>query len=280
MNKKIPQYDIDFRKEDQDHFFLYSKDRKDSPRPAGSDAHSHNYYVLSFLYEGRVPDFVDLTRDLIRAPAVLMLNVGQVHTHTDLKDCRMVSMAFSPEFLYGQDKTLSLHTETVFSRTSFRLSPGELEDLDIYIRLLTANDKMAGRDPEVIRCLMNILLIKCAKLIGNTEHKSAENNDLFKDFQQLLKDRFRDNHQVKFYADALNITPAVLIQAVKKAGRTTPKEMIDERLLTEAKRLLYWSDITVREVAWELGFETDSYFNRFFKKHTGKTPKVFRSEML
>jgi len=56
--------------------------------------------------------------------------------------------------------------------------------------------------------------------------------------------------------------------------------MIDERLMTEAKRLLYWSDLTIREIAWELGFETDSYFNRFFKKFTGKTPKAFQKEIL
>lgn len=280
MNIKIPQYDIDFTKEGQDHFFLYCKDLKEPSRPASTSPHRHNYYCLSFLYEGQVPDFVDVTYDLIHAPAILILNVEQIHIHTDLKDCKIVSMAFSPEFLYGQDKKLRLHTETVFTQTSLKLSDGNMDDLDQYIKLIIQNYKMPDKDPEVIKCLLNILLIKCAKLIENSDLKDAGNKDVFKDFQKLLKKHYRDNHQVKFYADALNITPAVLTQTVKKAGCNTPKEMIDQRLLTEAKRLLYWSDVTVKEVAWELGFETDSYFNRFFKKFTGKTPQAFRIEML
>lgn len=280
MNINIPQYDIDFTKEGQDHFFLYSKDRKEPSRPANNSPHRHNYYCLSFLYEGQVPDFVDVTYELIHAPALLILNVEQIHIHTDLKDCKMISMAFSPEFLYGQDKKLRSHTEIVFTQTSLKFSDGVMEDLDQYIKLIIQNYKMPDKDPEVIKCLLNILLIKCAKLIEHFDLKDAGNKDVFKDFQRLLKKHFRNNHQVKFYADALNIAPAVLTQTVKNAGCKTPKEMIDQRLISEAKRLLYWSDVTVKEIAWELGFETDSYFNKFFKKFTGKTPQAFWREML
>lgn len=280
MNKKIPQYHIDSRKEVQDRFILYVKECTDNSRPVSADPHSHNYYCLSFLYKGVLSDYVDLTHHVLQAPAVLPQNVDQVHIHSDLKNCKIVSIAFAPEFLYGQDKRLRMCMETVFAQTSIVLSDHELRELDTYIQLIIINEKHGKQELDVIKCLLNILLIKCADFIKASEKHDSGNRDLFKDFQQLLKEHFRNHHQVKFYADALYITTAVLVKTVKKACCKSPKEIIDERLITEAKRLLYWSDITVREVAWELGFETDSYFNKFFKKFTGTTPKLYQKEML
>jgi AraC-like DNA-binding protein len=59
----------------------------------------------------------------------------------------------------------------------------------------------------------------------------------------------------------------------------TAKQIIDERRVTEAKRLLFWNEHTIKEIAWQLNFEDDGYFNRFFKKHTGHTPAVFQKSI-
>lgn len=280
MKEKIPQYTIGLTTKNQDQFFIYSQECTDSPRPADTAPHSHHYYSLSFLYEGQAQDPVDLTRHTLQSPALFILNVDQVHIHSDLTGCKMISIAFSPEFLYGQERKLRGYTETVFSRTSMALARAELEELDRYIQLLLAHDQGAGKDPEVIRCLLNIILIKCAGFMKDPDNSRSRIRHPAHHFQELLKENFRNNHQVKFYAEVLHITPSVLVKNVKNEYHKTPKEMIDDRLMTEAKRLLYWSDLTIREIAWELGFETDSYFNRFFKKFTGKTPKAFQKEML
>ena len=128
--------------------------------------------------------------------------------------------------------------------------------------------------------MLNVVLIQCAELSDKLAKKTYNKNNIFANFKNVLKKHYKSNRQVKFYADKLNVTTEMLTQVVKGACNKTPKQMIDERLLKEAKRLLYWSDITVREVAWELGFKTDGYFNRFFKKFEGQTPKDFQREVL
>lgn len=277
MENAIPKYNIDFRRKGQEHFFLYVKELADRSRAASTEPHSHNYYCLTFLYEGETPHYVDVSNEIVCAPALLVLNLDQVHIHAAIGECRLVSMAFSPDFIHGQSKKLGDYIETIFSQPHVQLSGEQLTELDKYIQLICAEHAKGERqDVDVIRCLLNIVLIQSAKFIGQATTGAGAKKDMFTHFRQLLKKHYRSNHQVKFYADQLNVTPEVLNQAVKNASNKTPKQIIDEQLLIEAKRLLYWSDITAREVAWELGFETDGYFNRFFKKFAGTTPKEFQ----
>ncbi|AMP98496.1 hypothetical protein AY601_1581 [Pedobacter cryoconitis] len=278
MEEKIPKYNIDFKKKGQAHFLLRSREREDNSIEPFKDPHSHNYYCLNLLYEGKVTHFVDLQAQEIQAPALLLLNIDQVHIHNELKDCKITSMAFSADFVHSQNKKLGNYLETVFSQSHIKLSDSALTELDKYVQLIQLeNSKGNQQDFEIIKCLLNIILIQCARLSEETSKGVSHKQDLFTHFKEVLKKHYKHNHQVKFYANELNITTEVLNQLVKNASHKTPKQLIDERLFTEAKRLLYWSDITVREVAWELGFETDGYFNRFFKKYAGSTPKKFQN---
>lgn len=278
MEETIPKYNIDFRKKGQAHFLLHSREKKDNPRQSFTDPHSHNYYCLNLLYDGKVTHFADLQVQEIQGPALLVLNIDQVHIHNDLKDCKIISMAFSSDFIYGQNKKMGNYMETVFSQSHIKLSDAALAELDKYVQLINLeNGKGNQQDFEIIKCLLNIIVIQCARLTEQITKSIGNKQDLFTHFKEVLKKHYKRNHQVKFYANELNITTEVLNQIVKNANHKTPKQMIDERLFTEAKRLLYWSDVTVREVAWELGFETDGYFNRFFKKYAGSTPKKFQN---
>lgn len=277
MEEIIPTYNIDFRKDGQDHFFLHLKEKNDPSRQTSGAPHKHNYYSLSFLYEGKMPHFADFEKKEIEGPALLTLNIDQVHIHPDAKDCKVLSMAFSSDFLHGQNKKLGGYIESVFDKPHLKLTDNELNEIDRFIHLICLeNDKEGIKDFEIIKCLLNAILIRCAKVAEGSSSNLHNKNDLFTNFKNILKNNYKNHHQVKFYADKLNITTDVLNQVVKNASFKTPKQLIDERLLVEAKRLLYWSDITVREVAWELGFATDAYFNRFFKKFIGSTPKEFQ----
>ncbi|RFS15026.1 helix-turn-helix domain-containing protein [Emticicia sp. C21] len=281
MEERIPKCNTDFRKEGQDQFFLYIHDKVDTDHSVITYPHSHNSYFLSFLYEGTMQHFVDLENSTISAPALLVLTIDQVHIDAKLdKDCKVITMAFSSEFIYRQNRKLTNYMETVFSQPFLQLSANDLSELDKYIQLICLeNNKGKDKNIEIINYLVNIILIQCANLSEKIKKNTSYKNDLFLDFKDCLNKFYRTNHTVKFYADQLNITTSVLTEIVKRVSNKTPKQIIDERLLIEAKRLLYWSDITVREVAWELGFETDGYFIRFFKKFTGITPGDFQKVM-
>ena len=74
----------------------------------------------------------------------------------------------------------------------------------------------------------------------------------------------------------LYITPGYLNDTIKAATGKTAKQIIDEKRIVEAKRLLFWGEQSAKEISNQLNFEDDAYFNRFFKKHTGQTPAQFQ----
>ena len=99
-------------------------------------------------------------------------------------------------------------------------------------------------------------------------------------FKTLIERHFRKQHHVQAYADQLCMTAEMLGKVVKDTVNKTPKQLIDERLIMEAKRMLSWTRISNKEIAYHLGFESDSYFNRYFKKHCHETPVKFRQKTI
>lgn len=271
MDHILPSYHIDV----DHHFEFHEKEGLEKFMRLNFNAHSHDYYILSFLYEGSLAHLSDFESEQVSAPAVLMLDIDQVHTHPDMSNCKMVSIAFSTDFIADQNQRFLEKINTVFARPFINISSGELEQLDEIIKIIANESSRKNRHNELIKALLNVLIVQCLKLSEIYPAAEENKNITYEGFRKLLKENYSKQHQLKFYADRLNISTSILTKCVKSSTNKTPKQLIDQHLLLEAKRLLYWSDIPAKEIAWQLGFETDSYFNRFFKKHTGRTPKEF-----
>jgi AraC-like DNA-binding protein len=100
---------------------------------------------------------------------------------------------------------------------------------------------------------------------------------LFRKFKRLLEDNFLQVHKVNEYASLLNITEKHLNEICKRFNGKTASAMVFDRLVLEAKRLLQHSDLTIKEISFQLNFNDPSHFSKFFKKHTGVTTKDFRA---
>jgi len=240
--------------------------------------HSHNMYILSFLYQGTIPHYADFERKPVQAPALLILNPDQIHIHPSTAGCKIYSLIFTADFIHGENRKLYASFQTIFSQYTVRLTEQELAEIDKYIQLIKNEyDNKNKGDFMIIKMLLNVIIIYCSKIINRTSiGPDNTKSELYQRFVLLLRENLAKCHQVTEYARSLNVSTDVLNQVVKDKNSKSPKQMIDEQLLLEAKRALYWSEATVKEIGWTLGFETDSYFNRFFKKHTGITPKRFR----
>lgn len=276
MNGILPAYSLELKND----FVFLEKEVLEEFMRSDLKAHSHNYYILSFLYEGSVAHLYDFEREQVASPAVLMLDIDHVHTHPDISGCKIVSIGFTANFIADQHQRFLENVSRLFSRPFITISSAELRQLDEIIKIIARENSGQHRANELIKALLNVLLVQCLGLLETDPFFNQKNDgtDVYIGFRTLLKQYFKQRHLVKFYADTLNVTVRTLTQSVRTSTFKTPKQLIDQHLLLEAKRLLYWSDVPVKEVAWQLGFETDSYFNRFFKKHTGKTPKEFASE--
>lgn len=156
------------------------------------------------------------------------------------------------------------------------------EELDILETVLKMfRIEMKSRDNlqlEMLQMMLKRILILCTRiyktqsLIVGSEFSS----DLIRDFNFLVEQHFREKHSVKAYADLLHKSPKTLSNVFKKQGDHTPLQYIQNRRVLEAKRLLTYSNLSVSEIAYDLGFPEIQTFSRFFKTREGISPQHFR----
>ena len=107
--------------------------------------------------------------------------------------------------------------------------------------------------------------------------RAARPNQVFEHFLTLVSEYHSTERGVAFYADKLCLTPKYLSKLVKTASGRSAPDWIDSFVILEAKNLLKYSDIPIKEVVYRLHFPNPSVFHKFFKTHTGMTPSEYRN---
>ena len=138
---------------------------------------------------------------------------------------------------------------------------------------------------EMIRTYLKQLLIKSTRLWKNQQLDKAlveQNNDLefFRRFSRLVDAHYKQKHSVADYADLLLVVPKTLTHKFKRLNLLQPNEVIKNRIILEAKRLLAYTSMSSKEIAYELGYEDPAYFSRLFQVKTGDSPSGFRTKYL
>ena len=112
-------------------------------------------------------------------------------------------------------------------------------------------------------------------------HQAFESSDkeLFRDFGRLVDIHYKEKHSVNDYAELLHLTPKTLANKFHKLHLANPNDIIKKRIVLEAKRLLYYTELNVKEIAYQLGYEDPAYFNRLFNQKAGASPVEFRKGM-
>ena len=162
-----------------------------------------------------------------------------------------------------------------------KLTPDEVESINLIERLcvedMETKDRMQG---EMLRTLLKRLIIKITRIAKKQtesyERFSEEKMDLVRMFNLLLEGHFRTEHEVQFYANALNKAPKTLANLFAIFNYPAPSKLIHRRITLEAKRYLYYTDMSSKEIAYALGFANPAHFSRFFKQNTGSNISLFR----
>ncbi len=100
---------------------------------------------------------------------------------------------------------------------------------------------------------------------------------IIRKFNLLVETNYRTEHSVSYYAQQLNKSPKTLSNFFAIYNDKTPLQIIQERIVMEAKRLLFYTNQSVKQITYELGFEDAAYFSNFFKRHTSLSPLEFRN---
>lgn len=145
-------------------------------------------------------------------------------------------------------------------------------------RVITLNKQVYGKE-----LLYHTFFIFLYEVYGLSKkyavpfhHHITRKENLVKNFTQLVKNQFRSQRNVNAYAGQLNITPKYLTETVKEITGKTAGEIIDDFVLLEAKLLLDDPGLSIAEIADELHFSDQSFFGKYFKRHTGLSPKEYR----
>ncbi|WP_299821720.1 helix-turn-helix transcriptional regulator [uncultured Pontibacter sp.] len=244
--------------------------------------HRHGAYMLLFVQETKGGNnLIDFRRYDMVAGRLFLLGPGQAHQRQSLQE-HGVLLSFSDNFL--QTTGITAHDAlvlfgAVYQHPYLDLRP-ELQQLFLQLTQLIAYEQQQPNPSQAILSrylfiLLNYLLRECHVQIAKlTPARHSER--LFR-LSSLIEENYLSHKPISFYADALDITSKHLNNLCRQYLNTTVADMQQARLLLESKRLLHFSSLSVKEIAYKLGFEDASYFVRFFKRMAGTTPMQFRA---
>lgn len=167
----------------------------------------------------------------------------------------------------------------------FHIPLEELEKFDILWRMFSI--EMQSKDSlqiEMLQMMLKRLLIlstrlyKAQKMAGLADKNGYA--DIVREFNFLVEQHFKTKHTVAEYADLLHKSPKTISNLFTRLGTKTPLQLIQERKMLEARRMLRYTDLPVKEIAYELGYEDLQTFSRFFKVQEGVSPSEFREGKL
>lgn len=142
--------------------------------------------------------------------------------------------------------------------------------------------ELSDEDPQykLVKSLLKVLLLQLIKIQQKGFTPSEFQQKRVYLFLQLMEMHYQTQIKADFYAQRLGISEKRLNQILKEKLGKTAKQIIHQRQLTEIKRMLQTDTYSLKEIAFQLSFQSISNFNRFFKRYTGMSPSVFRDEMV
>lgn len=283
MKKQLPVYRIEqFKHFNEDVSFYASpfiphiKEHHFTNKP-----HKHDFYLLLLFTKGSGTHYVDFNSYLIKPGTAFMLSPGQVH-FWKLSDDIDGYVFFHSKPFYDEGYTneritnypffSSIHNQPFIVIKNTNLPPIE----KLFQEILQEYQQHKFMQLNKLHALVNILYIELTRIYATA--KTVKNQKYLGAVQKLESLIDVNFKEIKFpaeYASLMNITERHLNRITKACLNKTPTQLISDRVILEAKRMLIHANHSVSEIAEELGYFDSSYFSRLFKKRTKLSPKQF-----
>lgn len=236
-----------------------------------------DYHEVIWVQAGSARFIIDGDEYEINASAFFVFPQGRIHQFLPNKTLQGQVLRFTPEELDDFPRLMF----SKFNRISeVHINAREIVKFEWLFQLIQAEFADTPKHTPVLKRLFESVLYKLKHIKTNQmpyTDDQCTNLDIFDRFQLLLDTFILKDRSIAFYADRLNITPRKLSKTTKLVLNRSANKVINERLIIEAKKKLAYSDDSITQIAYDLGFEDNSYFTKFFKGQTNQTPKVFRS---
>ena len=246
--------------------------------------HRHDFYVTVIFTKGTGIHEIDFQKYEVSAGSLFFLSPGQVHSWELSPDTDGYIFFFSQPYYEMHYVNQKLKNFPFFNSPSFpRKLQLQSEELLNMIRLFEAigsehESQNVMKQGFILSLISQIYIQSVREFAKDDEKTSATSVSYFKhyqDFENLLEESFTSQKSISFYASQLNISAKHLNRITQTVMQKTASEIITERVILEAKRMLIYLDEGLVEIAFRLGYEEYSYFARMFRKNTGITPSQF-----
>lgn len=267
-------------------FHIFRVDEEEAKKIASqpNDPHNHDFEELLIGIEGELEHFIDFNITTTQSPFVSFITKGKTHRlipkiHNG--KCNFWAIRFKSEFI--PETTFQLYS-LYHTQANLQFENGYcFQRFVILCEMMYAETQQINPNLSIIRQLLGVLFSMI-----EAERKKLEPEDgplqktqhiSFGNFLSILEENYRRPVSVEFYAEKLFMSSRNLNIICQNILEQSVSEIIETRKLIEAKNLLISTEKTISEIAYELGYNENSYFSNVFKKKSGQSPTEFREEM-
>lgn len=249
--------------------------------------HKHDFFLVVLFTNGSGMHEVDFEKHEVIPGSLFLLNPGQAHYWELSTDVEGVILFHTQEFFEVSFQRQAIYEfpffQSVQNSSAIFLEPEEQAkvsyEFNSVLKEFTNQDALSGLK---IASLLNVLYIDLSRVYSKEAGENlmhAESNVRYVSrLQQLIEVNFKKERSPSWYADQLSITIRHLNRQVNVALGKSTSQLIVERVILEAKRLIVYDPSSLAKISYELGYEDYAYFSRLFKKWTGQTPMAFSRE--
>ncbi|WP_420146686.1 helix-turn-helix domain-containing protein [Spirosoma sp.] len=245
--------------------------------------HRKDYYLLAFVRRGSSRHWVDMTPYVTKDNSFYVFAPNQLIVKEEPKPLWGTALAFTTEFLALQENAALAKLPLIHNPQNAHellLTNADATFVDDLLTKIYAEYCRPGEwQQRMVTAYLTVLLTYLSRLYTDQFESNTLSVDklMLKKYQLTIDEHFRELHQVSEYASLLHVSAGYLSEVVKSQSGRPAIVHIHERLVLETKRLLFHTQHSLKEIAFDLGFADASYFSRFFKRETGLTPAEYRA---
>jgi len=274
--RKIANYDLIVNDKPVG-FAIKTMQEIESRRTPGNheDPHRHNFYTIIWVADAEGEHRIDLNTYPLEKNTLFFIHPEQIHQLTTAGNPEGIVILFTPDFLIRNGIREQFINDLKLFREngdgSFLKLAGDHRELKELASKL--QDSFLSADPyreEIFGACLKLFLISCHQLKAAHAPEEQQDNsypETVLKFKKLVETHYLELHKVSDYSRMLFISPNYLNEIIKKHTGRTAKEYIQNRIITEARRLAHFTDLSSKEIGFRLGFQDPSHFAKFWKKH-------------
>jgi AraC-like DNA-binding protein len=237
-------------------------------------------YLLIWVETGDAVLVVDEREYRLRQHEVITITSGQVHFFKRV-DGEVTCLSFSLDFICKDDNDIELifHNGLFCHFGQNEVIPAD-RPAEVRELLSRIGSELVTRPYQYlisVRSYIELLLVGINRVKVERGDEIWKPDALFLRFLEAVRDNFSANLSMGEYAERLSTTREKLDELAKMHTGKTAQHVVGSLVISEAKRLLVYQDMSIKEIAYQLGFSDPFYFSNFFKKHAGQSPKAYKS---